>query len=211
MTKKLEQLVKVLPPKRPLTTLSAIVEDWQYRFGPGAPYNKMRDHVTDYCLKASSVDEAVVRACDSRSEEGKTHNHQSKVPRAIRTEFGKGIIKVWRAKLHSARSLQPVVTNFDALYDLVNSARIWGIGNVTEYDVATRIAAYLKLEVQSLYLHAGVLQAWKILKGSYRYPRRIPRAWLPREFISLPTDEIEDMLCTYRDCWPKAGHWEETE
>ena len=187
-----DRLFGNMPPKRPLTDLSAIVEDWQMRFIEGDA-KKFRDTVVDYCMKASSFEEAVYRACRCRNEEGKKHNHQSKVQDVT--------LDMW-ARVIMGNVLPNEMKSFDQLFDRLGELLIWGIGPVTHYDVATRIGAYLKLEPEQLYLHAGVLDGWKLLYPNGYWPNgknhRLAREHWPIELQSLPADQVEDLLCAYR-------------
>jgi hypothetical protein len=184
-----DRLFGNLPPKRPLISLDAIVEDWQMRFINGDA-KKYRDTVVDYCMKASSFEEAVQRACSCRNELGKKHNHQSKVQDHVLNTWSSVII---------LKTYPEHLQNFDELFDHLEEVRIRGIGPVTHYDVATRIGAYLKLEPEQLYLHAGVLDGWKLLqKYNIKWPIRVPRSSWPAELRCLPADQVEDLLCAYR-------------
>ena len=205
--KKMNRLFKKLPPKRQLTSLAAIVDDWVYRFGAEGPEKHRRDTVVEYCASAHSFVQAVERACNSRAANGKMHNHQSRVTQGSRNHFCNAILAMWGVGQHKA------FKTFDQLHDEIEriGGVISGIGPVTIYDVATRIAAYLGLEITSLYLHAGVRQGWDILHGERtdRRIKRIPKARLPVELQRLPADECEDMLCAYREqlrpwCKPKG-------
>src|SRR5215471_21525719 len=101
-----DRLFGNMPPKRPLTTLEAIVEDWNMRFIEGDA-KKYRDTVVDYCMKAASFENAVYRACRCRNEQGKKHNHQSKV-RDVNLD-------IWRDRI--IRNMNPVlIRNFDHLF-----------------------------------------------------------------------------------------------
>jgi len=183
-----DRLFGNLPPKQPLTTLEAIVEDWQMRFINGDA-KKYRDTVVDYCIKADSFADAVMRACRCRNELGKKHNHQSKVQDAVLMQWSGVIID----------SINPTkIEDFDQLFDMLYLIVIRGIGPVTHYDVATRIGAYLKLEPEQLYLHAGVLDGWKLLYGKGKWPMRLKRASWPEALRVLPADQVEDLLCAYR-------------
>lgn len=188
------------PPKRPITNLKTLVDDWIYRFGPKGISRQMRDEVVDHCIAARSYREAVDRACNSKRPNGKVHNHQSRVPAVVRMRFAENI--------HASKRAYDAKT-FDEFYDILFDVAPAGIGPVTLYDVATRIAAYKDAHlrhckgqhsVQSLYLHAGVRVGWCQLHGQ-RSPAqlRIPRDELPKELRRIPTDEVEDMLCAYRD------------
>lgn len=186
-----DRLFGSMPAKRPLTSLDAIVEDWQMRFINGDA-KKYRDTVVDYCVKANGFEEAVWRACRCRNELGKKHNHQSKVRDVVLMKWADIIIQRWN------KLIPGQFDNFDDLFDELGDIKIWGIGPVTHYDVATRIGAYLKLEPEQLYLHAGVLSGWKLLYGNGKWPMRIERRSWPAALRVLPADQVEDLLCAYR-------------
>lgn len=194
MTKKMDVIFGSVPPKRPLTSLAAICDDWRFRFQAGRHENHRRDHVVTYCAKARTFKEAVDRACASRAENGKCHNHQSRVREVDRRHFARLILRRKEIIGAAARA-----GNFDAMHAILEDCAPVGIGPVTIYDVATRIAAYLDIEVESLHLHAGVKVGWELLIGCKTDLKLIPRGDLPAEFRKLPTDEVEDLLCTYRD------------
>jgi hypothetical protein len=192
MTKKMPALFAKHPPKKPIVDLKTLVDDWIYRFGAKGVSKQMRDEVVDHCAASRNYREAVGRAVDSVRPNGKMHNHQSRIPRSVKEKFYKAI---------DASEAAYKAKNFDQLHDVLESLAPAGIGPVTIYDVATRIAAYKKLEIRSLYLHAGVRIGWCLLHGkrSPSYTMRIPREELPKELQRLPTDEVEDMLCAYRE------------
>jgi len=184
---------KHTPPKERLDSLPALVRDFKWRW----PRHR-RDTVVTYAAGALNLQDAIYRAVMSRTAQGKMHNHQSRVPTkslrayAVRLK-NKAHVDVWA-------SGRPKIHSFDQLYDICWNLRIKGIGVVTVYDVATRIGAYLGLEPDSLYLHAGVLDGARelgVVNGD-RAPVRIPLAALPRPLHSLTADECEDFLCAYR-------------
>jgi len=200
------------PPRSDMTTLLQLVEDWQWRFGPGGPGELHRDTVVEYAAAAANIRLAVRRACMSLRPNGKLHNHQSRVPAVVRNDFDHRIWHIegdWLRKVEVSRGRwreSPEYTMFDQLYDRLDNIKPKGIGVVTLYDVATRIAAYLGCEEQQLYFHAGVREGWRML-----YPadldrtmwemsksKCIPRYMLPDSLRLLPTSEVEDFLCAYR-------------
>jgi len=174
-----------------IKSLDDIVKLWNRLFGKNGSDKHMRDEVVDFCIAASSYKQAVHRACNSIRPNGKMHNHQSRVPTKVRMRFFEIIMK--------DKGIRAAKT-FDELYDALEAVAPEGIGPVTLYDVATRMAGYMKLEVTSLYLHAGVRVGWCVLHGK-RSPNvdRIPREQLPKPLQRLPTDEIEDCLCALKD------------
>jgi len=88
---------------------------------------------------------------------------------------------------------------FEELHELVarEIGTIVGIGALTVYDVATRIGAFLELEPERVYLHAGTAAGAKALGLDHRRVSFDP-AELPKEFRRLRPYEIEDCLCLYR-------------
>lgn len=195
MTKKMPNLFAKAPPAKPLTTLDAIVDDWEFRFGSNGISKHMRDEVVEHCELSTDFVQAVNRACDSFRPNGKLHNHQSRVPLSTRRMFRDRILNDDRVA-----EIISEMKNFDEIYDALESLAPVGIGPVTIYDVATRIAAYLKIEPDSLYLHAGVRIGWHRLYGR-RSPnvKRIPKQLLPTPLQRIPCDQVEDMLCAYRE------------
>lgn len=188
---RLENSFKRFPPKVfPFETLGDIVDDFIFRFGEKGVDKGMRDTVVMYCEEARSLSQAIDRACASRNAEGKMHNHQSRVRYTSRDLLAESLKRVLpRTKIE----------NFDHLYNIVTKYSCWGIGEVTKYDVCTRIAAYMKLPVETLYLHSGVAIGWALLSDK-RCPEsmKVSRESFPKPLLRLSTDEVEDLLCGYK-------------
>jgi hypothetical protein len=156
--------------------------------------------VVEYCRAAPTLKVAIRRAVLSKDAAGKHHNHQSKIVATAYTPM-------LNALLHKEVRLQRA-HDFDAIHDIVEAYAVPGWGPVGIYDIATRIAAFLGLEPQSLYLHAGVRQGWYALcealpdvifnRRAWANVERVTREHLPAEFLTLSADEVEDFLCTYR-------------
>jgi len=188
------------PPREEMTSLRAIVDDFRWRF----PREK-RDMVVVYCEEAATLRQAIKRACASRAANGKMSNHQSRVPEAVRQTFKRALLDVVD-EIASA-------PDFDALHEIADRVKPPGIGPVTLYDVSTRIAARLALEPTSLYLHAGVAQGLRALERATGSAARatdgiilavdLHDVW--PEFASLTPDETEDLICTYREVFPRLG------
>lgn len=199
------------PPKEPLTSLRAIVEDFQWRYVD----RKKTDQVIAFCANAPDFPTAVKRAVEARDALGKHHNHQSKVDIQSRRLFGRRIIR--RAQ-RGALDL----TEFDEMHDTLDDIKPFGIGPVTVYDVAVRIGAYLGIEPRSVYLHAGVRQGYKSMVDALlrvegvapdteqmydarRWPS-VPLAYFPTPLRDMRADDVEDILCTYRGVFEGWGN-----
>ena len=184
------------PPKRELTTLDAIVEDFQWRYKD----RLKTDQVIEFCRVAPDFPTAVRRAVEARDANGKHHNHQSKVDITARRKFGARIIA-----LAARGSLD--LTDFDRMHDRMDERKPYGIGPVTVYDTAIRIAAYLGIEPSSVYMHAGVRQGAKTFALAAGLPHiydmaslsKIPLGQFPKPFCDMKADDVEDILCTYRE------------
>ena len=195
---------RLRPPLEPMTSLGAFVRDFVQRFP-----RERRDMVWDYCRTAPGLGEAITRACDSRTPDGKMHNHQSRVTQAARDEFATIILTQTRKIRSIARGFRSGVakevyldkmeredgsltydSRFDELHDLFDDIKPYGIGPVTVYDVATRVGAYLDIDPTSLYLHAGVRQGVQTLEWSMPSrvapwsdvwkARRLTKEWLDK-------------------------------
>lgn len=189
------------PPRRPLVDLGAIVDDFQWRYVD----RQKTDQVIKFCGDAPNFPTAVRRAVEARDAGGKHHNHQSKVDITARRKFGAKIIKA------ADRGSLDLI-DFDNMYDRLDHIKPFGIGPVTVYDVAVRIAAFLGIEPHSVYLHAGVRQGFKRLveamarqgkakRADFIITRRdkVPLSWFPFPLNGMKADDVEDILCTYRE------------
>lgn len=199
------------PPREPLTNLKAIRDDFQWRYVE----RKKTDQVIKFCGESTTLDQAVERAVRARDAAGKHHNHQSKVDLTARLKFGAIIVrgkKDWLGRIHAAKEdgLE-WLTPFDAMHDWFDSVKPYGIGPVTVYDVAVRVGAFLEVEPKQVYMHAGVRQGLKALEealgnhpagkrlaGAHKLPR-VPMYLFPQPLRKLPADDVEDILCTYRE------------
>jgi hypothetical protein len=105
------------------------------------------------CDGSPSLEDAIDRAGMAVSPAGKRLNHQRRIPRAV--------LRAWSDALLERRVELRRCKTFDALHTLMAEigADPHGIGDLAIYDTATRIGAFLKLEPDLVYLHAGVRKA----------------------------------------------------
>lgn len=189
------------------------IEDCAVEFKRLYPETEDRDLVASYTAEAETWEEAVDRACRSRGANGKMYNHQSRVPLNTLLEF-RNKIGDWSSDYVIADWLAHVEMygddkhgeEFDALHDGIEriASTLPGIGPVTTYDVAWRLACWLKITPQSLYLHAGVREGAKAAGLRVRGRDRILKAELQRE-LGMKTlralgdvNSLEDFLCCFR-------------
>lgn len=119
----------------------------------------------------------------------KRHSHQRRIPQRALVQARDRLLK---ANL-------PACKTFHQLHDVVAQTigRIRGIGDLTIYDIATRVGAFLSLEPDRVYLHRGTREgAGYLLSVAGRqwvWPRELPSA-----FLELRPREIEDCLCIFK-------------
>lgn len=178
-----------------------MAEDFRWRYQE----RSKTDQVVEFCRTAPTLVEAIRRAVEARDADGKHHNHQSKVDIIARRTFGNLIWRErnWLRRMGRERELKELewYTKFDFIYEWMDEIKPVGIGPVTVYDVCVRICAFLGIEPKSVYLHAGVKQGIKALMpgNDWRQVGRVPMYMFPEPFCDMTADEVEDILCTYRE------------
>jgi hypothetical protein len=138
----------------------------------------------------SSPSAAIRRAGLCEMKDGKRHDHQRRIPKAL--------LEHVEAKLQAIRRKLSKAADFAALHRLVEEeiGSLKGIGALTVYDIAHRIGAYFKKTPERVYLHAGVRVGARALGiGGDSFDPKI----LPKPFSRLAPSEIEDCLCIYKD------------
>jgi len=179
------------PPRTEMTTMTALWYDFKRRRrDPASPICRFRDDIPDACARDGNAEVALRRAVRSIRPNGKMHNHQSKVSKAL-PQFEEKLMGSLR---HLTRN-----DDFNQIYWMVDNLKTPGIGPMTVYDVAVRFGAYLGLKPEKIYLHAGTASGLKAL--GIRIGVRdssFPMELLPAILRNKDADEVEDFLCTYR-------------
>lgn len=180
-----------VPPREPLTSITALWKDYCWRYVTG----RRGDPAIPYTAEANSLIQAIKRACDSRGKDGKLFFHQGRVWPVNRDAYAVALL---------ARNNYLAISRaetFEALYEvcLRTGQTTKGIGIVTIYDVAARLGAFLDLEPEHLYFHAGVTEGLRAI--GVDIPAgvdRVPRRDLPEFFHDKDLDLVESFLCGYR-------------
>jgi hypothetical protein len=183
---------KKAPPREPLNSITALWRDYMWRYVTG----RRGDPAIPFTAKSKDIRQAILRACASKGEDGKTFFHQGRVWPVNREAYAKKLLAAERKK----RVLSKAKT-FDEVYEVCHRIGLAtkGIGIVTIYDVAARIGTFLDLEPEHLYFHAGVTEGLRALGVEIPYGSdRIPRSELPGFFHDKDLDLVESFLCGYR-------------
>jgi hypothetical protein len=179
------------PPTRELNTIRALWRDYMIRY----VHTGRCDPAVPWTEKAETLEEAIHRACMSRGENGTLWHHQG---------------RVWLVNLeaYEVKLNEPLyyggIEESEHFWELFiwcrkAAAETHGIGPVTEYDVAARLGAWLDLEPEHLYFHAGVTEGLRAL--GVNVPRGVyclDRERLPQFFQDKNLDIVESFLCGYR-------------
>ena len=162
-----------------------LVDRFRKQYGPQVA----AEH--SYYAGSASLDKAIDRAAYSRTPRGR-HPHQAR-----RTERS---LEQARRELQAIRSEIDGADAFEALHDLVVRATdpVHGIGELTQYDIACRIGAFLELEPGVVYLHCGTRDG-AVALGFPRSRSFLRVRELPEAVQRLSASEIEDYLCIFKD------------
>lgn len=137
-----------------------------------------------------SLHAAIRRAALCLLPDKKRHPHQCRIPGSL-LEQAEARLQAISVRLRGAE-------DFATLHGLVDTeiSSLHGISELTIYDIAHRIGAYLKKAPQLVYLHRGTRTGAAVfgLRGRTIRPDQLPTA-----FWRLTPAEIEDCLCIYED------------
>jgi hypothetical protein len=121
--------------------------------------------------------------------EGKRHPHQYRLPKKCLSTVHR---KLQGLGLSERRT-------FDELHEAVGQCRdIRMFGELTQYDVATRVGAYLNLWPEKVYLHAGTRKGARALGLAVRGRAALEMSELPQELRLLEPWQVEDFLCLHK-------------
>ncbi len=155
-------------------------------------YRKRKAGELAWFRNQPTLEAAVEKAALAVDQCGKRLPHQRRIKASA--------IKAAKTALLAALSDIRNCPNFDTLHELIHETvgDIKGIGPLYIYDIAERIGAKLGLRPEKVYLHTGAADGAAKL-GFPRGLETIEVRDLPAGCESLSPDEIEDVLCIYKD------------
>lgn len=139
-----------------------------------------------------SFEDAVRTAALAQDWRRKRLSHQRRIP-------GAALLRCKERLLASIPEMRTCKT-FEELHETVRRAiaGIRGAGELYCYDTAVRVGARLGKSPEVVYLHAGARDG-AVRLGFKRSRTTIDPDELPRELRVLEPEEIEDVLCIYKD------------
>lgn len=150
------------------------------------------DRQLAFCVAQPTFPAAVAVAARSIDHRGKIHGHQCWIGAAALDAFAPLLIPII-PQLEAAES-------FDEIYSLIESIAPYGIGDLTIYDTACRIAAYRDKPPTKVYLHCGARDGAEKLLGPLRRRKfiEVTEIPLPLQQLGLTPGQLEDILCIYK-------------
>jgi hypothetical protein len=167
----------------------------------------------DFYKQLSSLSEVIDYACNARFQlrkNGKiyeiTHPHQQyfigrdKEPRGIESYLMKEV----ESKVQEKIALIESAVTFDDIKSIVSNERVKGFGELAVYDSAVRIATYLDITLDKVYLHAGAQEGAKQLERKGLIPVNsssldcIQVLDMPKPLQKLHPIQIENFLCSFK-------------
>lgn len=168
---------------------------------------KYPDRHIDYCVQQKTLADAIEVAAKAIDDQHKIHSHQRRVGRTKLNNFAD--------QLRLKESDIKQANTFDELLSVIEAVKCNRIADLTYYDTATRIGAYLDLFPDKIYLHTGTRVGARHLLGNINGRKFITLDELPKDFLKhdLTPSEFEDILCIFKDdfkqpfisAWQKAG------
>lgn len=158
------------------------------------------EHKLDLSIFHTDIDfvTALKHAVLSRDENGRKFSHQ----RRIKNEALENTYK----ELLCEESELEETKNFEQIYTIIKKHKQPGFGNLCCYDSALRIAEYLGIPINHVYLQAGSFigaknlfiiykKLFKVKEGGY-----IDKHELPDPFLKKMDEKvIENFLCVMKD------------
>jgi len=140
-----------------------------------------------------SLEAAINLAARAENDRGLRYSHQYRITR-------KAIQEANRLLLEHHDELQKS-KSFHELWLLLKNVlgAVGGLGPLYIYDTALRIGAYLNLRPDRVYLHAGTRTGAKAFGIASKHKEWIELDEVPSSFRGLSADEVEDILCIYKD------------
>lgn len=153
----------------------------------------------DWFENQSSLESAIINAAEAKNERGKQYSHQHRVNNTAISN-AKFIL------LENANNIEKI-DSFHNLWLLLNKLikPINGIGELYIYDTTLRIGAFLKIYPERVYLHAGTRIGANRLELKNFNKEWIEINELPQSLQNLSMDEVEDILCIYKNDFVKGN------
>lgn len=130
-------------------------------------------------------------------ENGKKYSHQHRIPKDRLDAYKNNLLPLEKEFMNCK--------NFDEIYELFKKHRTFGIGDLTNYDVALRVSQNYNIYPDYVYIHAGTkagaLNAGLIKKYGKNDKLTLDEITEKLKWLKgVKPYLIEDFLCIYKNC-----------
>ena len=133
-----------------------------------------------------------------------THQEEFKDDKGNIRGVNNSVLSEMALKLVSKAKQFDSAVSFDDVYNIVKSSRVAGFGELSIYDAAVRISAYLGYKPDKVFLHAGARKGAESLeeKGLLPDDSSVEETLLISDFPTpiqkLDALQIENFLCSFK-------------
>lgn len=152
--------------------------------------DKNPDSSIQHVKNQPTLEKAIEEAVFARKLDRKRHDHQRRIKRISMRQKCQDLLRRVR-DFKAAKS-------FAIVFDLVNENHVPGFAEMSVYDTAHRIGAYLALEPERVYLHCGTRDGARALRLDVS-AGVLEMNQLPKELRRLKPHLVEDFLCVCMD------------
>src|SRR5918912_2175525 len=154
-----------------------------------ATYRSLKQAELNWFHRQPSLESAIKMAARAENEQGMRYSHQYRITRRA-MQAAERILLENHDVLQKCKSFHELWQHIRVMLGTVT-----GLGELYTYDTAFRIAAYLNLLPERVYLHAGTRTGAKVFGIVSRQTEWVDVDELPSPLKKLPPHEVEDILC----------------
>lgn len=173
------------------SVLQAVVADFKARKLP------RRRKEADWVASMPTLADVIRTAGMAVNRRGKRDPHHGRRQRATLEECTR-ILLAHENDLRRSKDFDDVYLWVDKLLEDVRD-----VNKLYYYDAAVLIAMKLGFSPTKVYLHSGAADGAVVLLGISKKTKWILPSDLPAPLSDLKADELEDLLCIYKECFEK--------
>lgn len=163
-----------------------------------ADYHNRREQWPDthllHCQRQQNLAAAIETAAQAVNHSQKIHSHQCRIGRQRLREWARHLIG-YGHEIEQAADFEGLLATVEQAAHTFSGG---GIGELTAYDTAHRIAEHREILPTRIHLHSGTRKgAFILVEGLTREVPVIDKEQLPAPFHKLAPTALEDILCMY--------------
>ncbi|MEZ9044692.1 hypothetical protein BCV35_007740 [Vibrio cyclitrophicus] len=172
------------------------------------------DAYLNYYRNLPNLKSAIVNGCSAKfkilyesQEYELKHNHQEefKDEKGNLRGVNNSVLSSMAVKLTFKTTQLEAAESFDDVYRIVKSAKVSGFGELSIYDAAIRISAFLGFKPTKVFLHAGTRIGAEYLENKGLLPEdssledTLELSEFPEPIQKLDAMQLENFLCSFKN------------